>query len=218
MFSSRLDLLLRNATNSACFNFIVICRVSSSIYVHKSLSSVFHLLSRKDGGHTRVKNPSFIKTHPVPVTMNTASGTVPVQLTIHASDRSRSRRDVSKTTWYFFLVPRYDITIFFSIKEVLRPFSAYPSTTWVRHKELTNACREDILIAAILWDKNIQCNLLETGCGLWNLSIALTWNIFLGLATLSISADCNIKYAYLSWRLTWIARESLLRVTHFAPK
>ena len=151
-------------------------------------------------------------------TMNTASGTVPVQLTIHASDRSRSRRDVSKTTWYFFLVPRYNITIFFSIKEVLRPFSAYPSTTWVRHKELTNACREDILIAAILWDKNIQCNLLETGCGLWNLSIALSWNIFLGFATLSISADCNIKYAYLSWRLTWIARESLLRVTHFAPK
>ena len=97
-----------------------------------------------------MKNLSFIKTHPVPVTMNTASGTVPVQLTIHAADRSRSRRDVSKTTWYFFLVPRYDITIFFSIKEVLRPFSAYPSITWVRHKELTNACREDILIAAIL--------------------------------------------------------------------
>ena len=138
-------------------------------------------------------------------TMNTASGTVPVQLTIHASDRGRSRRDVSKTTWYFFLVPRYDITIFFPIKEVLRPFSAYPSTTWVCHKELTNAFREDILIAAILWDKNIQCNLLETGCGLWNLSIALTWNIFLGFATCWLQYQICLPFmkAYMnsSWKL-----------------
>ena len=216
MFSSRLDLLLRNATNSACFNFIVICRVSSSIYVHKSPSSVFHLLSRKDGGHTRVKNLSFIKTHPVPYNeYGKRNSTSAINDTCIWSKQEPSRRFEND---FFFLVPRYDITIFFSIKEVLRPFSAYPSTTWVRHKELTNACREDILIAAILWDKNIQCNLLETGCGLWNLSIALSWNIFLGFATLSISADCNIKYAYLSWRLTWIARESLLRVTHFAPK
>ena len=144
--------------------------------------------------------------HILYLTMNTASGTVPVQLTIHASERSRSRRDVSKTTWYFFLVPRYDITIFFSIKEVLRPFSAYPSTTWVRHKELTNACREDILIAVILWDKNIQCNLLETGCGLWNLSIALTWNIFLGFATCWLQYQICLPFmkAYMnsSWKLT----------------
>ena len=144
--------------------------------------------------------------HILYLTMNTASGTVPVQLTIHASDRSRSRRDVSKTTWYFFLVPRYDITIFFSIKEVLRPFSAYPSTTWVRHKELTNACREDILIAAILWDKNIQCNLLETGCGLWNLSIALSWKIFLGFATCWLQYQICLPFmkAYMnsSWKLT----------------
>ena len=144
--------------------------------------------------------------HILYLTMNTASGTVPVQLTIHASDRSRSRRDVSKTTWYFFLVPRYDITIFFSIKEVLRPFSAYPSTTWIRHKELTNACREDILIAVILWDKNIQCNLLETGCGLWNLSIALTWNIFLGFATCWLQYQICLPFmkAYMnsSWKLT----------------
>lgn len=210
MFSSRLDLLLRNATNSGCFNF-------RSIYVHKSPSSVFHLLSRKDGGHTRVKNLSFIKTHPVPYNeYGKRNSTSAINDTCIWSKQEPSRS--FENDLVFFLVPRYDITIFFSIKEVLRPFSAYHSTTWVRHKELTNACKEDILIAAILWDKNIQCNLLETGCGLWNLSIALTWNIFLGLATLSISADCNIKYAYLSWRLTWIARESLLRVTHFAPK
>lgn len=55
--------------------------------------------------------------------MNTASGTALVQLTIHASDRSRSRRDVSETAWYFFLVPKHDITIFFSLKKVLRSCS-----------------------------------------------------------------------------------------------
>lgn len=96
-----------------------------------------------------MKNLSFIKTHPVPYNeYGKRNSTSAINDTCIWSKQEPSRR--LKTTWYFFLVPRYDITIFFSIKEVLRPFSAYPSTTWVRHKELTNACREDILIAVIL--------------------------------------------------------------------
>ena len=115
VFSSRLDLLLRNATNSGCFNFM-------SIYVHKSPSSVFRLLSRKDGGHTRVKNLSFIKTHPVPYNeYGKRNSTSAINDTCIWSKQEPSRRFendlvffLSSQIWYhyFFLYKRVFATIF----------------------------------------------------------------------------------------------------------
>ena len=67
--------------------------------------------------------------HILYLAMNTESGTALVQLTIHASDRSRSFRDVSKTTWYFFLVPGYDITIF-SLSICLSFMKACMNSSW----------------------------------------------------------------------------------------